>query len=140
MGAAIQVPSLILPTSWILGTEVETMNDVVVHTSIDIPLLEFTQEKTIHILATEVFIAGAAGNLQFTVQLSPYPSTISTAYFATLGVPTVIVPTNVMGTVHTTTIAWTTHSPYARLLAQMPVCATPLTSYFVVQALISAKG
>ena len=136
----IQIPSIILPTSWTLGTEVEAMNDIAEHLSIDIPLLQFTQEKTIHIFATEVVAFGAPGNLQFTVQLSPVPSTTSVAYFATLGVPTTIVPSGVHGTAHTAVIAWTTHSPYARLVVQMPVCATPLTSYFVVQALISAKG
>lgn len=49
----IQVPSIILPRVWVLGTETETIADVEEHTSIEFPV-EFLQEKTVHITATEV--------------------------------------------------------------------------------------
>jgi len=48
-----QVPSIILPQAWEIGTEAETIDDLVTHPSIDIPL-EYLQEKIIHVVATEV--------------------------------------------------------------------------------------
>lgn len=49
----IQVPSIVLPQQWEVGTETETIADLVTHPSIDIPV-EYLQEKIIHIFATEV--------------------------------------------------------------------------------------
>ena len=42
----IQFPSIILPTAWTLGTEQESVADVLEHTSIEVPI-EFLQEKLI---------------------------------------------------------------------------------------------
>ena len=51
--ATLQVPSIILPTVWSIGTETETVADLLEHTSIEVPV-EFLQEKQVHIFATEV--------------------------------------------------------------------------------------
>lgn len=60
----LQIPSIILPDvsgqNTILGTEVETINDLLVHTSIEFPA-ELLQEKDIHIVATEVAGLRATG-------------------------------------------------------------------------------
>lgn len=140
----VQIPSIILPNMGAAYNPLltEAMNDLVAHTSADISCLEHLQEKTCFLWATEVVFLGAPGNLNFTLQISPYPSLTSAAYFATLGAaPTAtIVPTGVHGTVHTATFSWTAHSPYARVLAQMPVAGTPLTAYWVVQVLFSGKS
>lgn len=74
----IQTSSLILPTSYAAGTgtlaSTETVADLVVHTSVEFDV-KTLQEKTVHILATEVAVAAvAAGNLWCWVEVSPYPS------------------------------------------------------------------
>lgn len=74
----IQAPSLILPTSYAAGTgslaSTETIADLVVHTSVEVDLNSI-QEKTVHILATEVALAAVvAGNLWCWVETSPYPT------------------------------------------------------------------
>ena len=51
--AIIQVPSIILPQAWEIGTETEAIDDLVTHPSIDIPI-EYLQEKIVHVFATEV--------------------------------------------------------------------------------------
>lgn len=151
MPATIQIPSIILPQVWVIGTETETINDLVEHTSLDIPV-EYLQEKIIHIFATEVAEAPAAvpGNLWCWVELSPVASTISTNYWAAIGGGGgVIVPTaphieasglaGAAGTlVHTIILPWAIHSPYARVVAQTPVAAALPNAYWVVQVLISA--
>ena len=43
-------------------------------------------------------------------------------------------------TVHTFTLPWSTHSVWARAVFQTPVAATPTTSFWLVQAIVSAKG
>ena len=157
----VQVPSIILPTVWAVGTETETIDDLVEHTSIEFPV-EFLQEKQIHIVATEVALGAVVpGPLWMWVELSPYPSAVSnywptglptsTAYWAAIGggggaqVPTVpyievSVLAGVPGTsVHPILLPWATHSMWARLVMQMPVNATPLVGYWVIQAMISAK-
>ena len=144
MDKHIQIPSIILPVpgTVYVATATETVNDLLAHTSQDITLLEHLQEKTIFIWATEVVIAGAPGNLNFTLQTSPYPTASSVAYFATIGGgPAVtMVPTGVHGTVHAATFSWVAHSPFARMVVQMPVAAAPLTAYFVVQVLFCGKS
>ena len=141
----VQVPSIILPQQWEMGTETETINDSAEHPSIDIPI-EYLQEKTIHILATEVVVAGVPGNLWCWVELSPVSSSVSTSYWSAIGggggalapvAPVIEAGTGVMGTVHTFTISWTVHSAYARLVVQTP--SPVATAYWVVQALVSAK-
>lgn len=144
----VQIAGLILPTTWSLGTETETINDLVEHTSVDIPG-DALQEKIVHITATEVVVVGTPGSLWAWIELSPYLSTTSTAYFAAIGggggtrtplSPVIEAPTGVTLTVHTFIIPWTIHSSYARLVIQMPVAATPTTAYWVVQALIGGKS
>jgi len=141
----IQVPSIILPQEWEVGTETETVADNAEHTSIDIPV-EYLQEKIIHIFATEVVVAGVPGNLWCWVELSPVASSISTSYWSAIGggggaltpiAPVIEAGVGVMGTVHTFTISWTVHSAYARLVVQTP--APVATAYWAVQAIFSAK-
>lgn len=134
----IQIPSLVLPQVWTQGTETESINDLVQHPSIDIPV-DYLQEKVIHVYAAEVVIAGAPGNLQIWIEISPYPSTLSTVFWAMLGTPVIVVATGVHAAAQTVPVQWTTHSPYARVVAQMPVAAAPATAFWVIQALVSAK-
>ena len=153
-----QVLSIILPTSAPLGTEVEIINDLVEHTSIEFPV-EYLQEKEIHIVATEVIVAGVPGNLQCWVELSPIPSinnfmwpaplpAIAT-YWAAIGggggaiapvAPLVEVATGVTATVHSILIPWAIHSAWARLVIQTPVSATPGTAFWIVQAIFSGAS
>jgi len=58
--ATLQIPSIILPQRWLLGTETELIDDLVEHTSIDISV-EYLQEKIIHIVATEIAGLRATG-------------------------------------------------------------------------------
>jgi len=74
--AVIQVPWIILPRIIILGTEVETINDLVEHTSIEFPV-EYLQEKEVHILATEVIVAGVPVTLIAGSSFHPYPQPIT---------------------------------------------------------------
>lgn len=130
----VQKPTIILPARWTVITATETINNILVHTSADMALQEWLHEKTVFIWAIEVSPGvGVPGNLQFTLQLSPFPSVTSVAYFAAVGAPTVIVATGIHNTVHTAMINWVAHSPYGRVLAQTPVAATPLTDFWVVQ-------
>jgi hypothetical protein len=141
-------PTLVLPTVWVLGTETELVNDLVVHTSVDIyvePLLN----KTLHILASEVVIAGVPGNLWIWVELSPYPSTLSTAYWSAIGggggalpplAPQIVGGTGVNGTVQTVNMAWVMHSPYARVVVQTPVAAALPAAFWAVQVLFSGQA
>lgn len=142
----IQVPSIVLPQVWTLGTETETVADLVTHLSIDIPV-EYLQEKIIHIMAIEAVVAGVPGNLQCWVELSPIESTVSAAYWAAIGggggalapvAPVIVVATGVNGTVHTILLPWAIHSPFARVVIQTPVAAALPAAFWVVQALISA--
>ena len=153
-----QVLSIILPTSAPLGTEVEIINDLVEHTSIEFPV-EYLQEKEIYIVATEVIDAGVPGNLQCWVELSPIPSinnfmwpaplpAIAT-YWAAIGggggaiapvAPLVEVATGVTATVHSILIPWAIHSAWARLVIQTPVSATPGTAFWIVQAIFSGAS
>lgn len=158
----VQVPSIILPTVWVLGTETEDIDDLVEHTSLEFPV-KHLQEKQIHIAATEVALAPAAipGNLWCWVELSPYPSANSTywpvplptttAYWAAIGGGGgAIVPTapyievsglaGAAGTLaHTILLPWEIHSPWARVILQTPVAAALPNAYWTVQVLFSAK-
>lgn len=213
MSPTIQVPSIVLPQVWVTGTETESINDLVTHPSIDIPI-EYLQEKQIHIIATEVaraigaivgvFIVGepivgipsgatgivsaqganwieviniagifgagdtiagalsgatingalvfaAPGNLECWVELSPYPSTMTTAYWAAIGggggalapVAPLVEVSGLGGSagilMHPILLPWAIHSPYARVVVQTPVAAALPNAYWLVQALISAK-
>lgn len=144
--ASIQVPSIILPTAWTLGTETETINDTNEHTSIDIPV-PYLQEKCIYITAAEVVAAGVPGPLWCWIELSPYASAASIAYWAAIGggggaiaptAPTIEVGTGVNGTVHSLILPWTLHSPWARVVIRTPVVVA--TAAWAVQCLIGGKG
>jgi len=154
--AVIQVPWPILPRIIILGTEVETINDLVEHTSIEFQV-EYLQEKMVNIIATEVVVAGVPGNLNCWIELSPLPSVNSLMWPAPLPfnpaawgaigggggaivptAPVLQVATGINATVHTILIPWAIHSAWARLVIQTPVSATPLTAYWIVQAAFTA--
>ena len=156
--AVIQVPSIILPTFSPLGTETEIVADLVEHTSIEFPV-DYLQEKEIHIIATEVVVFGVPGNLQCWVELSPIPSVnnlmwpfplpAGAAYWAAIGggggamapvAPLIEVATGVTTTVHSILIPWAIHSPWARLVVQTPVAATPATALWIVQVLFSGAS
>jgi len=143
----IQIPSIILPTVWTLGTEREVIDDLVVHTSIEFSV-EYLQEKSIHILAIEAVAAGVPGNLWCWVELSPYPTTITGAYWAAIGggggvlppvVPLIEVATGVNLAVHGITIPWDIHSTWARVVVQTPVAAGLPLAFWAVQCQVSAK-
>jgi len=53
MPTTLQAQSIILPRVWSVGTETETIDDLVEHTSTEFPA-EFLHEKQVHITATEV--------------------------------------------------------------------------------------
>jgi len=156
--AVIQVPAIILPILSPLGTETETVADLVEHTSLEFPV-EYLQEKEIHIIATEVVVAGVPGNLQCWVELSPLPTLNSlywpaplpatAAYWAAIGggggamaptAPLVEVATGVNATVHSILIPFAIHSPWARLIIQTPVSATPATAFWIIQAIFSGAS
>ena len=161
----LQIPSIILPTVWTLGTETETIDDLVEHTSIEVPV-EYLQEKQVHITATEVALAAVApGNLWCWIELSPYPSAntigadsfwplplpTSTAYWAAIGggggaiIPTVpyLEVSGLAGAAgtlaHTIILPWEIHSPWARLVVQTPIAASLPNAYWVLQCLFSSK-
>jgi len=152
----LQVPSIILPTIAVLGTEVETINDLVEHISIEFQV-DYLQEKMVNIIATEVVVAGVPGNLQCWIELSPLPSVnslmwpaplpVNPAAFGAIGggggfldpiVPVVEVGTGVNAVIHPILVPWEIHSAWARLVVQTPVSATPLTAYWIVQAAFTA--
>ena len=148
MSSLVQIPSIILPRLAPSSAEVETINDLLEHTSIEIDV-QYFQEKQIHIVVTEVITAGVPGNLQCWIELSPFPSTVYAGYWAAIGggggaldptAPLVEVATGVTGTVHSILIPWTAHSAWARLIIQTPVSATPLTAFWILQAIFSGKG
>lgn len=145
---AVQFPTIILPTAAPFGTEMETINNLLEHTSIEIPL-EFMQEKQIHIAAMEVVGIGVPGNLWCWVELSPVPSTTSTAYWAAIGggggvlapvAPLIEVPTGVNGVIHSIILPWSIYSRYARLVVRTPVAAAPTTAFWSLQSIFAAKG
>jgi len=161
-----QAAGIILPDvsaqPFILGTETETIDDLVEHTSIEFAT-EYLQNKEVHIYAQEVALAAVVpGNLLCWIELSPYPSAfsnywpspnpISTAYWAAIGggggaiAPTAPL-TEVSGLggaagtlVHTIILPWAIHSPWARLVVQTPVAAALPNAYWILQCMISAKS
>lgn len=144
----IQIPSIILPSVWTLGTETELMNNIVEHTSIEFGVSSL-QEKQINMFAQEVVAAGVPGNLWWWIELSPVLSTNSGSYWTAIGggggalaplSPNIIVAGGVDGRIHTELMAWTIHSAYARIVVQVPVAATPLTDHWAVQVQVSGKG
>ncbi len=154
----LQAMSIVLPRVAPTGVETELMRKLLEHTSLEFQN-EYLQEKTIHIFAVESTAGGMPGPLWCWIELSPLPSVnmgnwpipypASPAYWAAIGggggalapvAPHIEVPTGVDGTVHTFLIPWVIHSPWARLVIQTPVAATPLTDFWAVQAIVSGKG
>lgn len=152
-----QVPSIILPLAAPSGFEIETVNNLVTHTSLEFPTA-YLQEKQATIMAVEAVAAGVPGNLWCWVELSPLPSAniamwpvplpTSTAYWAAIGggggtlpplVPTIEVAAGVNGRVHTLMLTWTIHSEWARIVIQTPVAAALPNAFWVLQVLSSAK-
>lgn len=147
MTVIIQVPSIILPVLTVqdIGIIIETIDDVAEHTSEEF-IVEYLQEKQIHITATEVIAFGVPGNLLCWVELSPVPTTISAAYWAAIGggggalapvAPYVEVGTGVNGRVHGIILPWSIHSIYARLIVQTPFPIA--TAAWTVQAIVEGK-
>lgn len=155
--AVIQIPSLVLPQVWVTGAETELINDLVTHPSVDVDV-EYLQEKIIHIMATEVVVAGVPGNLWCWVEVSPYPFTTTDVYFTAIGggggpidpatllpyiapvAPAIEVALGVNNTVHTIILPWAIHSAYARVVVQTPVAAALPGAFWAVQCLVSAKN
>lgn len=156
--AVIQAPSIILPRLAPLWTETETVADLIEHISIEFPV-DYLQEKEIHIVATEVVVAGVPGALNCWVELSPFPSVnnlmwplplpATAVYWAAIGggggamapvAPVVEAATGVHATVHSILIPWAIHSAWARLIIQTPVSATPATAFWIVQAVFSGAS
>jgi len=144
----LQVQSIILPTISPLGTETETIDDLVEHTSLEFPI-DYIQEKNVQIIATEVTALGVSGPLWAWVELSPVASTTSTAYWAAIGggggdivptTPTIVPATGVSLTVHTFMLQWTTHSPFARVVIQTPVAAALPLAVWLVQVVVGGKS
>jgi len=162
-----QIPSIILPTVWTVGTETETINDLVEHTSIEF-CTEFLDNITVHITATEVsaFAASVPGVLNCWVEQSPYPSAntdgtvqsywppplpTATAYWAAIGggggvnppiapQPEVSLLAGAAGTlVHGILLNWNNHAPWTRVILQTPVAAALPLAWWVVQVMVSAK-
>lgn len=166
LATVIQSPGIILPDvsafDDIVGTETETIDDLVEHTSYEFAT-KLLQEKQIHIVATEVslFAASVPGNLWCWVELSPLPSanndmwespllTSTDAWAAIGGGGGALTPTapyveisglaGAAGTlIHTIILPWTIHSPWARLVVQTPIAASLPLAYWVIQAVITAK-
>jgi len=148
----VQIPGLILPNivapNIPTGAETEAITDLVEHTSKEIETWQL-QEKIIHIMAVEVVAAGVPGNLQCWVELSPFPSTTSPAYWSAVGggggavvptAPLIIAGTGVNGAVHTETIGWVLSSQWARVVVHTPVSAALATAWWVVQVWLGGKS
>ena len=152
----VQIATPILPLVVVLGTETEWTNDLVTHPSLDVDT-EYLEEKTVHIMLTEVILAGALGALWCWIEISPVPFATTDLYYTAIGggggpidpatllpyippvAPLVVVPVGVNGTQQSISLPWAIHSPEARLVVQMPVSANPATAFWAVQAMVSAK-
>ncbi len=144
-----QIPTPALPAVIITGLEMEVVDDLVTHVSPDF-YTEWLQEKAIHIMAVEIILGAAVpGPLQYWVEVSPFPSSISTAYFAAIlggggalppAAPFIEAALGVPGTIHTMIYPWVIHSPYARLVVQTPIAAGLPIAFWWVQAWMSGKG
>lgn len=144
----IQTHDLILPAYHRLDTDAELVANLVEHTSREFNIADL-QEKIIHIVAIESVAVAAPGNLWVWIELSPVPSTVSTAYWAAIGggggtlaptAPLVIVGAGVDGTTHTEMMAWNIPSQYARVVVQTPVAAGIPNDHWHVQVIFEGKG
>lgn len=155
--APFTISWIILPQVWVTGLETENLQDLVTHPSIDVDV-EYLQEKIVHIRAIEFITAGMPGALWCWIETSPVPFTTTDVYHAAIGggggpinpatllpyinpvVPAIIVPTGAVGTIHTLSLPWAIHSPYARVVLWTPVAAIPLADFWMCQAMVTAKG
>ncbi len=150
---SLQVPSIILPTMGLapyvlyIGNETETVADLVTHVSLEFRT-DSISTKTIHIVAVEDVAAGVPGALLCWVELSPYPTITSGAYWAAIGggggslaptAPVTIAATGVNGTSHSFFLPWNVYSKYARLVVQTPVAAGLPAAFWGIQAMVSGK-
>lgn len=111
---------------------VEIVFNALTHVSIEVPV-NFMDEKSVSVIATESVAVGVPGNLNLWIEVSPYPSTTATAYWTRLGSVVTIAGTGVNLTVHPLVLPWTTYSAYMRLVVQTPVPA--LAAGWLVQAM-----
>lgn len=137
-------PTLILPATSVLGTELENISDLVAHVSKEMP--DALIARQVHIRAVEVVAAGTPGNLRVWVETSPYSNTQFTTYWAAIGggggpvapqAPSILVPTGVNAAEQTLALPWTMHAAWCRVVVQMPVAATPATDFWRVQVFFS---
>jgi len=146
----VQVPSIVLPQVWATGAEVETVADLLEHTSIDIDV-RYLQEKMVHIQATEIVGVGAPGALWCWIELAPYGlnGAVIPAYYAAIAggggalppvAPFIEVGVAVNGTIHTIILPWAIYSPFARVVVQTPVNAGLPNDFWQVQVMISGKS
>jgi hypothetical protein len=154
----IQRPSLVLPAITTRPPnplqDVEAIADLLTHVSIEFRT-EYLQDNEMHIWAIEQVAAGVPGNLWAWIELSPYPSTITAAFWGAIGggggpsypvvpamvpvAPLIEVATGINNVVHNVFLPWAIHSPWARLVVQTPVAAALPNAFWVVQAYFSAK-
>ncbi len=156
MAVILQVPSIILPEVWVIGSEQEAVNDVLAHTSIEFDV-SYLHDKTIQIWATEILpFGGVPGPLWAWVELSPVSSTFNPAYWAAIGggggiqvggvpvivplVPVVEAAAPVHLRVHGIILPFGIHSGFARLVVWVPVAMAPAAAFWSIQAVFSAKG
>lgn len=143
----IQIPTLVLPRTYRFTTEVETINDLVIHPSFTINPIKHLHEKMVHVIATEVVAAGMPGNLLCWIELS------TTGVAGTWGAiggggggvlppvaPIIEVATGVGATVHNIFLPWNIFEFHCRLVVQMPVAATPLTDHWTLQGWFMGQG
>jgi hypothetical protein len=147
MSTYLQVPALIMPTSYVTGNEVDVINNLIEHTSLEV-VVKNVWNKTIHITAEEIVAGGVPGNLWIWIELSPVASTTSASHWSAVGggggqnpatAPTILIATGVDHRITTAILPWNIHSVYARVVVQTPVSALPATNYWNVQAYICGQ-
>ena len=120
-----QYPTIVLPQ---IGAGVETVNDAVVHYSIEIPTV-YLQEKVINVYCT--LAAGAPGPVNCWVEVSPFPLAMGN-FYAPLGVPVGVAATGNIS------LPWTAHSEWARIGIQC--LGGTAVAFWTLFAIFSAKG
>jgi hypothetical protein len=157
---SIRVPTLVLPTSYSLGTgtlaSTETVADALEHTSSELYIGDL-HEKNVQVLATEVVAAGLPGPLNVWVELSPWPTAnvtiwpaplpTSALFWAAIGggggalppiAPYIEVGTGVTLTPHGFMIPFNEYSYWMRVVVQTPVPVA--TAFWVVQVIVSGSS
>jgi hypothetical protein len=151
----LQAPSLVLPYPYVNTQSFELIADLLVHDSVDFPV-ETLEEKTVIIWATEVVLAaGAPGSLWAWVELSPFPNSVTGAFWSAIGdgagpsyplvpamvpaAPSITVGLGVNAVVHTPMLRWLNYSPYARIRLQTPVAGAAGSSW-AVQVWFMGRG